>query len=239
MLSDMLTPAELGASEFYAFTLTAEERGEVNFSVHSHWVGYADDEMRVEVREASLVSQRLAEAWRAMGQPVYFVKTFDQLTAFFLLGGNALIDRAVAEDVVPHLLRPEPTCQTGEMGFTARPLIDAAAFKRAPTPKLRMSVLRRDGRRCRICGRSPDDNTDLVLHVHHIRPWERLGLTTISNLITLCHTCHVGLDPHYDHSLFGYLREKNNLGGRGFLARVANYRRTIFDSLNGSTSPAA
>jgi hypothetical protein len=68
-----------------------------------------------------------------------------------------------------------------------------------------MAVLHRDGRRCRICGRNPDDNVDIVLHVHHIRPWALGGATEVSNLITLCHTCHGGLEPHFDPNLYEYV----------------------------------
>jgi HNH endonuclease len=33
------------------------------------------------------------------------------------------------------------------------------------------------------------------------RPWQYGGLTERDNLITLCQTCHEGLDPHYEPSL--------------------------------------
>jgi hypothetical protein len=72
-----------------------------------------------------------------------------------------------------------------------------------PGRKPRMRVLKRDGYRCRICGRSPDDY-DVVLHVHHIRPWGGgySGMTEEDNLITLCDTCHDGLEPHSDVALY-------------------------------------
>jgi 5-methylcytosine-specific restriction endonuclease McrA len=38
-----------------------------------------------------------------------------------------------------------------------------------------MRILKRDRRRCRVCGRSPDDFVDVTLHVHHIVPWSRSG----------------------------------------------------------------
>ena len=53
---------------------------------------------------------------------------------------------------------------------------------------------------------SPDDyNTDIELHVHHVRPWEKGGLTENENLVTLCDTCHKGLQPHEELSLFQLL----------------------------------
>lgn len=78
---------------------------------------------------------------------------------------------------------------------------DSSALQRAPTPRLRMQALKRDGYRCRICGRRSGDHVDIELHVHHFRPWAKGGLTEPSNLMTLCHTCHNGLVPHFDMDL--------------------------------------
>ena len=36
------------------------------------------------------------------------------------------------------------------------------------------------------------------------------GLTTEDNLITLCHTCHNGLDPHFEMSLANLFPESFN-----------------------------
>ncbi|MBL7176659.1 MAG: HNH endonuclease [Desulfobacteraceae bacterium] len=65
-----------------------------------------------------------------------------------------------------------------------------------------MKVLRRDDYRCKICGRRSMDYVDVELNVHHVRPWSMGGLTKGNNLITLCRTCHKGLDPHCDYKLY-------------------------------------
>lgn len=89
-----------------------------------------------------------------------------------------------------------------------------------------MAVLCRDNRRCRVCGRRPDDDVDIVLEVHHIRPWAKGGATEMSNLITLCHTCHAGLDPHFDRGLFDYVDPFDATQLLSCFERgVANYRR--------------
>jgi hypothetical protein len=88
--------------------------------------------------------------------------------------------------------------------------VSPATLKHAPTPKLRMEILKRDNYKCRICGRSPNANVDIELHIHHYRPWSLGGLTEETNLITLCHTCHKGLDPHYDISLVNIFQEAFN-----------------------------
>jgi hypothetical protein len=58
------------------------------------------------------------------------------------------------------------------------------------TPSLRMKVLRRDQFRCKMCGASSQDGANL--HVDHIVPVSRGGLTLIENLQILCQPCNIG-----------------------------------------------
>lgn len=58
------------------------------------------------------------------------------------------------------------------------------------TPKLRYSILQRDGYRCRACGR--DTAHGAILHIDHIHPISRGGLTEPDNLRALCQTCNQG-----------------------------------------------
>lgn len=58
------------------------------------------------------------------------------------------------------------------------------------TDKLRYSILKRDGFRCKICGRSAEDG--VKLHVDHIIPVSKGGRTTPDNLRTLCEQCNMG-----------------------------------------------
>jgi 5-methylcytosine-specific restriction endonuclease McrA len=58
---------------------------------------------------------------------------------------------------------------------------------------LREEVLKRDGWRCQLCGKSSN------LHVHHINSRSRLGDDTMRNLITLCANCHENLHRRAKH----------------------------------------
>ncbi len=51
--------------------------------------------------------------------------------------------------------------------------------------KMRFSILERDGRRCKKCGRATND-----LEIDHIFPISKGGKSTYSNLQTLCHRCN-------------------------------------------------
>jgi len=67
---------------------------------------------------------------------------------------------------------------------------DAKAEREKLTPALRYAVIRRDGSRCRCCGASV--STGAVLHVDHIIPIAKGGLTKITNLQALCAVCNQG-----------------------------------------------
>src|SRR5262249_31575874 len=123
------------------------------------------------------------------------------LLVFFLAGGHAVIEKHLSESEIGAWLEPEPVVLDGLPGFMSDCDLPPNSYNRAPTPKLRMQVLKRDKYRCCICGRRPAENSDIELHVHHIRPWADGGVTVERNLITLCHTCHNGLSPHYEPTL--------------------------------------
>lgn len=57
------------------------------------------------------------------------------------------------------------------------------------TDAIRVDVFRRDGYTCRFCGARPPA---VVLHVDHIVPVSRGGLTEMDNLQTLCASCNLG-----------------------------------------------
>ena len=125
----------------------------------------------------------------------------------------------------------------GALGFTDFKNLPKAAFQKAPSPKLRMEILKRDGYRCMICGQRTADDVNIQLHAHHIRPHGKRGVTTRKNLISLCHTCHAGLEPHYEHNLFELI-DKNIASGlpdgqfkqrclMEYIRGVENYRKSL------------
>jgi len=63
---------------------------------------------------------------------------------------------------------------------------------RFPSLRLRFTVMRRDGFRCVQCGRSPATQAGVELHVDHVHPWSKGGLTVLENLQTLCADCNLG-----------------------------------------------
>jgi 5-methylcytosine-specific restriction endonuclease McrA len=66
--------------------------------------------------------------------------------------------------------------------MASRPALDKAAWQRT-----RKAVRQRDGNRCRNCGASGDG---VRLSVHHWLPANVGGTDDMSNLVTLCSTCH-------------------------------------------------
>ena len=65
--------------------------------------------------------------------------------------------------------------------------------------RLKFLVMRRDNFRCRITGRSPATDRNIILEVDHIVPWNKGGETIIENLQTLAKDINIGksnLDMH-------------------------------------------
>ncbi len=202
LLSELAIELPSPTFEYYSVTLTGDKQGRILRSVYSHWVDFADKDRRIEIRAASLVRAEIAVAtWRQAGERCLIVDSPKDLLVFFLVGGHAVIEKRLSESQIATWLQPEQVVPDGILGFTAVCNLPPNFHNRAPRPKLRMQVLKRDGFRCRICGRRPTDNSDIELHVHHIRPWAEGGVTMERNLITLCHTCHNGLAPHYEPTL--------------------------------------
>lgn len=68
--------------------------------------------------------------------------------------------------------------------------------RRLVTPGLRYDVMKRDGFRCVLCGRSAEDG--VLLHVDHIIPVSKGGRTIMENLQTLCSECNLGKSDKLD-----------------------------------------
>lgn len=55
--------------------------------------------------------------------------------------------------------------------------------------ELSQACKRRDNYICQVCGKDCSKDK-LSLHAHHIIPLSKGGRNTLSNLISLCETCH-------------------------------------------------
>ena len=63
---------------------------------------------------------------------------------------------------------------------------------------LRYRVLSRDRFKCVKCGNSPSTDMNCKLHIDHIIPFSKGGLTTFDNLQILCSNCNLGKGNRYD-----------------------------------------
>lgn len=58
--------------------------------------------------------------------------------------------------------------------------------------RVRFLALRRDGFKCKACGRSPANDLGRELEIDHVLAWERGGESTLDNLQSLCEKCNGG-----------------------------------------------
>jgi len=195
-------------SNYYALTLIVTSKGQLRTTTQTEFAGPGSKPMW-EMRRASLVDpQNMRSLWRDMREGSVVVNSEATLAVFLRIGGNAILKESIFARWFAHLVEPKECVpsRVGE-GDRSRESVEGPLVKHAPSRKMRMDVLRRDNFRCRICNRSPDDYVAIELHVHHVRPWGEGGLTEANNLLTLCDTCHTGLDPHFEIVLLGKIPE--------------------------------
>ena len=84
------------AHQYYYLSLSANDNGPI-WSVHSQFIGFADDKARVEIREASLVDPKnLLRDLDGIVPYVLIVDTMPELFFFLRLGGHAIICDEIA-----------------------------------------------------------------------------------------------------------------------------------------------
>jgi hypothetical protein len=208
--------AVLKEKKYFVFRFVGTLNGDIAVEVQTHWVGWENGQpSENEIREASLMDPNwFTNAWKKLGERFLVVNTVEEVAVLLAQGGNALIEESVARAIFPERLAPKVyrASERGLAGIVAKK--PERVRDRAPTKKVRMEALNRDDYRCRICGRRASNHVDLELNVHHIIPWEEGGLSERKNLITLCRTCHVGLDPHFEPKLFELLPDNERLSDR-------------------------
>jgi hypothetical protein len=230
--------AEAATGDFFAYTLLGTPEGKVRWSWQSAFAGFDEsDESRRELRKPCLVDgAKMSDLWRRVGQRSVTVRKPAHFAIFLRLGGNAVLDAEIARRFLKEQLEPSVAARDAIdgaiVGYRTLSGIPEDELRRTPTPKQRMRILRRDHFRCRLCGRSPNDDVHAMLEVHHSNPFADGGLTSDENLITLCLTCHRGLEPHwslaYDRIASADFGTHMN---EEFRAGVAAYRRIVADLL--------
>ncbi len=198
--------------QYYAITLTMDGDGNLTTSADSICVGFTKENPKLELRQACLgdtyYARATAQGWSVLGRPHLIVNSDEQFLIFYtMFGGHALIEKSIASRYLPEAIAPH-RCTQGPSGDLINvEYLSKDVLRRVPTPKQRMRLLKRDQYRCKVCGRRPENHLDLELHLHHIRQWAHGGMTVDWNLITLCNTCHSGLDPHHEPELWPLIEQ--------------------------------
>ena len=194
-------------AEYYCLTLTGSGDGRICWAAQSVFAGWTDTRPKREMRVPCKVDPtKMLDLLTSIGQACLVVNELPDLLLYLRLGGHAIIRADLAEQYLPDLLELVEVARSTHAGYVTVGGLPRSKLLRA-SRGLRRRVLKRDGYCCRACGRSRDNHVDIEMHVHHIRPWGGGlgGLTEEDNLITLCNTCHGGLDPHFDLALYSHI----------------------------------
>ena len=225
----LLSQPGIPGKAYYCLTRLATADDQLITSCDSHWVGYTKSRPKREMREATRVDGPMYRAnLHSIGQTCLLINSEADLRFWYAFGGHAVIIEDVAKSRLSAELAPREVAQaSGAIGFVDKQSLTDAQLQHAPSKTTRMKVLTRDGRRCFICGRSPANYVDLELHVHHIVPWGTGGITEPENLVTLCGTCHGGLDPHFDWGLAVAVKEKHYAEEPEYVRQLRNYQKCV------------
>lgn len=237
-------------AEYYAITFFSLDGKNLGYSVLSNFAGFTKDKPLREIREASLIKPKILKSlYNDIGQPPLIVNNDLDRKIFVLFGGHGIIEGSIAKKYFRLFLEPHKVVSSSDPKYHMSQFqnidsVESQKLKKAPNHKLRMRVLKRDRYRCRICGRSPDNYEDIELQLHHIRPFSQFGLTEEENLITLCHTCHKGLDPHFEWDLYELIGisgiypslNNNNDSLHEFIESVKRYQMLIRKKLKNENT---
>lgn len=185
----------------YFLLSTKSDKKEILVSFLSMW--YNDNTIdyeellsqNKEMRKISLVEpQKTIKNYKKLGQNIPVVNIKEELLSAVSVGGHALVSSDVVKKHWAEITKPFVTLKDNKNGFLEYSSIAGKYLQRFAKSDYRVSIFNRDGCQCRICGSSPDDSVHVRLEVHHIKPWEEGGISTPENLITLCSTCHSGIN---------------------------------------------
>ena len=225
----LLTQSEKPDVRYFWITLLIGESGKPEWGIQTQWSGFTEDRPRREIREGRLYhAEHTRSSCEQYGESVLIINDADDIKYFYLFGGHALIAEDIGRVHFPGLVAPHVSLRDSiGLGFRFMSSLSESELQHAPSKKLRMNVIVRDSRKCSICGRAPRHYVDVELHVHHAIPWGQGGITEERNLITLCQTCHDGLDPHYDPTLSAFLNEKYKISGRDHSNALNKYHEWL------------
>lgn len=183
--------------DWYAFSQFGTSEGKLFVGSQTEWTGFSEERPFRECRAPRLVHPaRWREGISRIHELPITVRDETSLFAWMILGGEALVESSVMKQYLPTWLEPYECGRiAGQDGWISTQSVAKSALNHAPTPAIRAKVLLRDGRKCRLCGRSPDEDPHAFLEAHHGVPWGAFqsGLTVLENLFTLCNTCHRGI----------------------------------------------
>lgn len=97
------------------------------------------------------------------------------------------IEHKMGQEITDDVLTPSETIKKDKNRIKYKP-----EDSRTIPLGIRLKVLSKDNFRCIFCGRSPATDIGVKLHIDHIVPFSKGGLTIIENLQTLCFDCNLG-----------------------------------------------
>jgi len=179
----------------YAIDLKQVCGGYAYFSAFTH--GSKGKSRRFEWREPSLVVNVLFEkALADLGMKCIEVDSVASYQLWRHVHGWALLDVDFARASMSQWLKKHECTRSALGSYTDTTIASPSVLKRSLRGRSRAEILRRDGKRCLLCGST--DN----LTLQHVLPYSLGGETHSSNLIALCEPHNQELNDEYHIELY-------------------------------------
>ena len=91
---------------------------------------------------------KMLALWKSIGQPGIVVGDCETFVIFLRVGGHAIVEQSLAQQLIPHVLEPVECAPGPVLGLRPLDAVPKASLNRAPIKKLWMAVIRRDDFRC-------------------------------------------------------------------------------------------
>ena len=166
-----------GSLYLFAKTISMIETEKLKVTEQSF--GFGHSVSYISIREAA---KHKKELWSLMMEAL--IDILEDTTLFYFEPNVHLNSREVPGDLSQSDFFKEYHKLAELLRLTNR-------FKGMPLLRLRFEVLKRDGYKCQLCGKSKEDK-GTILEVDHKVPRSKGGQDTFDNLQTLCFECNRG-----------------------------------------------
>ena len=194
----------------YVFRIDIVAGGYVYFTTFTKFCKFADEGR--ESRTPDIIrTKTMMRALEELGQHFCFIDNDTQMQLWLAKKGWAIVSKEYCEKNMKSWLKDRLCLKTPAETYSAIEISSKISQTRLNSRKderlrkeaneLKKTVYEKHGRACMQCKKTEQED-DIKITLHHIRPFSKGGETTIQNLIPLCEKCNRDIDNDFLPELY-------------------------------------